>query len=326
MLLTALSLMMPFSAYIAKYLGTKLQCYITCLVLSGCVFASSFTTNFFLFTFLYGFCFGFATGLSYLIPIDIAYKYFPNNKGLFSGIIFAGFGLGAFVFNFVVQALVNPDNVAPVKGLFPPEVANRVPHCIRILALIYFGLSVVGASLIINPDKIKEDQNESQAQSNTSDLLNEEAAKEDAEQDAEITQCEDLKTGLSQPKLYIIVVMVVLISGIGVLFSGNQKAYGQEKIDNDKFLTLVGSISSVGNCLARIAWGILSDKFPFKYVILANLTLTMILTITMQFVNGIKILYLIWVFLVFFCFGGNLPDTLLQLSLPAWLARLSQSC
>lgn len=67
---------------------------------------------------------------------------------------------------------------------------------------------------------------------------------------------------------------------------------------------MVGSISSVGNCLARIGWGLLSDLFPFKIVILSNVILTMILTITIRFIAGIEAAYMIWVFLIFFCFGG----------------------
>ena len=42
------------------------------------------------------------------MPIYNSWKYFPDNKGLVGGIVVAGFGFGAFVFNIVSTAIVNP--------------------------------------------------------------------------------------------------------------------------------------------------------------------------------------------------------------------------
>ena len=55
-------------------------------------------------------------GISYLIPYNNAYKYFPNNKGLVSGIICSGYGIGAFIMSLVVLALINPDNEKVLKA------------------------------------------------------------------------------------------------------------------------------------------------------------------------------------------------------------------
>jgi hypothetical protein len=48
------------------------------------------------------------------------------------GIVLAGFGFGAFIFNFVSTAIVNPNHAEPdpVTGLFPLEVAENVPKMI----------------------------------------------------------------------------------------------------------------------------------------------------------------------------------------------------
>jgi len=44
------------------------------------------------------------------------------------GIVVAGFGFGAFVFNFVASAIVNPNHVeADPNGYFPIDVADNVP-------------------------------------------------------------------------------------------------------------------------------------------------------------------------------------------------------
>ena len=84
--------------------------------------AASFATNFWVFMFLYSCGFGICNGLAvriklksfkYIIPVYNCWKYFPNNKGLASGIVLAGYGFGAFVFNFVSTAVVNPNNIKP---------------------------------------------------------------------------------------------------------------------------------------------------------------------------------------------------------------------
>ena len=83
------------------------------------------------------------------MPVYNSWKYFPNNKGLAGGIVLAGFGFGAFTFNFVSTAIVNPNNIKPnSKGYFPPEVADNVPHMLRILVCCWLAISIVGILLI----------------------------------------------------------------------------------------------------------------------------------------------------------------------------------
>lgn len=43
-----------------------------------------------------------------MLPIHLGHRYFPKNKGLATGIIGSGFGLGSFTFNFIVKAIINP--------------------------------------------------------------------------------------------------------------------------------------------------------------------------------------------------------------------------
>ena len=41
------------------------------------------------------------------------FQWLPNNKGLVNGIVVAGFGGGAFIFDQVQTAYINPDNLSP---------------------------------------------------------------------------------------------------------------------------------------------------------------------------------------------------------------------
>ena len=59
----------------------------------------------------YGITTGFIIGLLFMIPLNNGFKYFPNNKGLVSGIICTGFGLSSFVFSYLILYIVNPNNI-----------------------------------------------------------------------------------------------------------------------------------------------------------------------------------------------------------------------
>ena len=95
-----------------------------------------------------------------------------------------------------------------------------------------------------------------------------------------------------------------LLSGMGMLFASNVKAYGNIKIRNDKFLTIVASCCSIANGLSRIIWGQLFDKYPFRTIILINVAVQLFVTSTVDFISSYKMLYLLWSVAVFFCFGG----------------------
>ena len=69
-----------------------------CLVGSG-VFISSFMPTFAGFAVFYGAVFGLGCGFIYLPPVIAAWSYFPERKGLISGIIIGAFGLGAAIFD-----------------------------------------------------------------------------------------------------------------------------------------------------------------------------------------------------------------------------------
>ena len=116
------------------------------------------------------YCVGFplGIGLVYWPPIMCGWEWFPNNKGLVSGLVVGGYGFGAFIFGFVSTGIANPNNLptsVPADGsgttdkLFPPAVSDNVPrmfHTCLIYWSILAGLSVIGVTR--NPVYVKEEQ------------------------------------------------------------------------------------------------------------------------------------------------------------------------
>jgi len=65
----------------------------------GGIYLSSYTTRPWSFTFCYAGISGLGNGMCFFVPFVCAMEYFPNKKGLLSGIIFASGSFGAFIFN-----------------------------------------------------------------------------------------------------------------------------------------------------------------------------------------------------------------------------------
>ena len=71
-------------------------------------------------------------GMVYYVPIVCCWEWFPNRKGLITGLIVGGYGFGAFIFGYITKAIANPENESADKTtkLFSETVANRVPKMI----------------------------------------------------------------------------------------------------------------------------------------------------------------------------------------------------
>eukprot|EP01041_Mallomonas_annulata_P000643 gene643-1243_t len=102
-----------------------------------------------------GVMFGMGMGIAYSSPISCAIRWEPKRKSLYSGIIVAGFGGGAFVFGLLGSFVVNPDKVniqdtGSTDGYYKPDsaVPNRVPMLYYVLSICYFILITIGGILI----------------------------------------------------------------------------------------------------------------------------------------------------------------------------------
>ena len=86
---------------------------------------------------------GIGCGINYFVPIVCSWEYFPNRKGLITGIMVGSYGLGSFVYTQVSTMIINPNNELPydvgIKDVkyFHENVARRVPTMFRILAFIW---------------------------------------------------------------------------------------------------------------------------------------------------------------------------------------------
>jgi len=143
----------PFGAFLFKVVSPKVMIAVGVLlgILSMVLGAAMVTfTQFVLgFSLLYGL----GKGLCYFAPLACGWEWIPERKGFVTGIILGASGLGAFIFSFIAQAIVNPDNEPPIEMedgnlIYSPEIACRVPRLLYVLAACFSGLGIIAVLLV----------------------------------------------------------------------------------------------------------------------------------------------------------------------------------
>ena len=99
---------------------------------------------------------------------------------------------------------------------------------------------------------------------------------------------------------------MMLLAGFSVSFIATLfKVFGLTFIDDDQFLATVGSMSAVLNCAGRIVWGLVADKFSYRFALVSQSGIMTMFLLTFYATSAVgKPMFFIWVCVIFFCVGG----------------------
>jgi len=326
-------LFMTLSGHLEERIGVRMTVLLGSTFMSSGVFLTYFTIQHSLFatTITYGLMFGFGTALAYAPPMAVAMKWFPRKKGLVNGIIVGGFGMGAFVFNTVQTTFLNPWNHSPGKdGYFAESesaVLERVPSVFLLLGTLYGIMQLVAVMLISNPSEDDIASNIPLVSHHTDDLEEEiiyqtegdlrsrsqspaqdspfvqQAPLAGAQQDLEnVPPSKVVKT----PEFWILWFTFLLNTQAVGYINTMYKAFGQQFIDDDHFLAVVGAFAAVFNSFGRVFWGHLCDVSGYKMCMLIVTTSISFLYSTLYFSEyGQRATFAIWIWAIFFAFCGN---------------------
>ena len=228
----------------------------------------------------YGVIGGAGIGLGYVTPVATVAKWFPDKKGLATGIVVMGFGVGAFLLS---------------KGLAPLLVS----HLAGDLADVFFGLGVIFACVLIPCSLL---------------LSNPPAA---AEAVAEQTPADESDSAVpylrsSEFALMWIVFFFNIAAGISVIsFQSEllQEVWGladptvEPAMLAEYGATLI-AVSSLCNGVGRLFWGLLSDRLGrvkvFRILLASQMVVFgVLMTERNPYVFSILVCYIL------LCFGGG---------------------
>ena len=86
-----------------------------------------------------------------MLPIILEiWKYFPNNKGIITGIFFLGKGINIFLYDFINTKIINPQNVKiiPIDNIYSADINDNYYNYLKISSIILCILSSLCQSLI----------------------------------------------------------------------------------------------------------------------------------------------------------------------------------
>jgi OFA family oxalate/formate antiporter-like MFS transporter len=180
----------------------------------------------------YGVMGGIGLGAAYITPIAMLTKWFPDRRGLITGIAVAGFGFGAVITAPVAKALLSGTSHKP--GVFLP------------LGIGYLVAAVVGASFFRNPPagyRVPgwEPATTGRAVAGT----------------REYTLGEALRT----PQWYMLTAILTLNTACGIAFI-SQAADAAQSVAGATAVAAAGLVGVLGlfNGAGRVAWAALSDR------------------------------------------------------------------
>lgn len=247
-------------------------------------------TNFWVYAIFIGVIGGAGIGLGYVVPIAVGMRWFPDKKGMITGLAVAGFGFGALAW-------------IKIAGSWGHLIANLgLSTTFMIYGVAFAVMVIIGGFWMIFPPEgwkpkgyvppeVKNDQKKATGV-------------------IDFTAGEMLRT----PQFYLIFLTFVFSAGAGLMSIGLMKLYPIEALQDGGLTAIQASaiagtamavFFSLANGLGRILWGMISDKLGRKNSILL-MTLTQgIVVILFTFMAGDPILLYVGATLIGFNFGGN---------------------
>ena len=102
----------PFQAYLVDRFGPRLLIVIGALLSGGSWVLSAWVDNILALCFTYGVLEGFGTGIIYVGIIELTVRWFPDRRGLATGLAAAGYGFDAFFTSFPIDHMIKSSGYA----------------------------------------------------------------------------------------------------------------------------------------------------------------------------------------------------------------------
>ncbi|GMV06865.1 MAG: MFS transporter [Gemmatimonadota bacterium] len=241
---------------------------------------------------------GAGIGLAYVCPIAALVKWFPDKKGMITGLAVAGFGFGALIWIKLTGGFqFGPVNLTPGwTGLY--GAGWTVNQVFLLYGVLFAVLVALGSVVMVNPpDGWKPEGWTPPAASAASGGV-------------EFTPGEMVRTAQFW-ELFVIfavgalaglmVIGIISLFGIEALVNGGMPQADAVVVTG----TAMGLFYALCNGLGRIVWGTISDKLGRKHSIALMSLLQGVMMILFYFIGGAEWGLYLGAALIGFNFGGN---------------------
>jgi MFS transporter, OFA family, oxalate/formate antiporter len=246
---------------------------------------------------------GAGIGMAYVVPIATAVKWFPDKKGLVSGLAVAGFGFGAFIW----ILLANPPSILGFRGLITLQsgtytVAN-VDSAFRIYGVLFLALVLVGSLVMKNPPSGWKPKGWNPPQTTTG-------------KKSTVLGCKP-KEMLKKTSFYLLWMMFLIGALAGLMVIGNVQNFAKDVTDGFTahgfspqeavdFAVIGAAVClPIFNGAGRIAWGQISDKVGRGKALIAMFAFQAVMMTLFFYTTSNPLIFYVVAALIGFNFGGN---------------------
>lgn len=240
------------------------------------VFLTSFSADKLWWLYLsYGLIGGVGLGLGYIVPVAVLVKWFPDRRGLITGIAVGGFGAGALI-------------TAPVATELIQSVG--VLSTFAYLGIAYLVVTVVAALFMQNPPEGWRPEGWTPTHSEVSQRAG-----------RDYTLVEALKTW----QWYALWLLLFLNTFAGISIISQEAPIFEELVGVSAVVaaSMVG-VASIGNAVGRVFWAWVSDLITRRATLFVMFVLQVLLFWFLPSVTMISIMIIV-TFIVLMCYGGG---------------------
>jgi len=237
----------------------------------------------------YGMLGGIGLGVGYITPVSTLVKWFPDRRGLATGLAIMGFGFASMISSPIMNKLI---------------VSIGISNTFYLLAAIYFVIILCSAQYLQAPPEGYNPLGATNTTSTTNTLM-----KKDLSQ---LTANEAIKT----KRFWSLWVMLFINITCGIAILAVASPMGQELAGMSvaKAATLVG-IMGIFNGLGRIGWASISDYIGRPNVYTLFFAIQVIAFFVLPHISQ-SIVFSIILFIIMTCYGGGFA------SIPAYIGDL----
>jgi len=239
------------------------------------VFLASFSHNLWWLYFSYGLIGGIGLGLGYIVPVAVLVKWFPDRRGLITGIAVGGFGEGALI-------------TAPVATRLIQSIG--VLSTFAYLGIGYLIVTIISGSFMQNPPDGWKPEGWSPTARETSERAGH-----------DFVLSEALKTW----QWWALWLLLFLNTCAGISVISQEAPIFQEltKVSAVVAAGMVG-IASLGNAVGRVFWAWVSDLITRRATFFVMFLLQVLLFWFLPSVASASLMTIV-TFVVLMCYGGG---------------------
>ena len=280
-----------FGRFVEKR-GPRVSAFVAAALFSGGMIGAGFSLSIgslYGFYLTYGAIGGIGLGIGYISPVSTLVKWFPDRRGLATGMAVFGFGAGSLIAGPLATRLMN---------------TVGIPSTFYILGVSYLILMSLGASYIVRPPEGWSPTNMKETKADGKVKIRQDLS--------QMMANEAVKTS----RFWMLWWMMLINISAGIMLISVASPMAQEKVG----LTVTAAATMVGlmglfNGGGRVGWAAISDYIGRSNVYVIFFVVQLVFFLLLPYITN-ALLFQIVIFIILTMYGGGFA------SLPAFIGDL----